>query len=235
MMAASGGVVVIEDNALHARWLARCVEQIDGLGPCVHASSAPGARTLLQEWTGRAPAVLLLDLALGDAHGLDLMPSIRASWPETVVIVVSQHEDDRKVVDALSHGARGYLIKDGEDWRAIEAIRGALQGLITLSPRIASRLIELASDATASSADRPDPPTTPPPAAARASVLTPREKEVLECFVHGMSYDDAALELGISKSTVETHIRHAYRKLQVNSKTSAVLRASMLGLIGGTC
>ena len=215
-------VVVIEDEAVHARWLAACVGAMPGLSAPLMADSVSAALGLLRGWTGAPPRLVLLDLSLGGFDGLQVLAPLREAWPQAAVMVVSQRSDENSVLRALRGGARGYLVKDGDSQAACHAIASVLSGQVLLSPAVARHLIAQSDAAT--------------PAASAVGAPTPRlsarEHEVLECIARGLSYDEVAAELAVARSTVETHVRNLYRKLEANSKVSAVRRAGLLGLLG---
>jgi DNA-binding NarL/FixJ family response regulator len=214
--------VVIEDEAVHARWLAACVAAMPGLSAPLMADSVDAALLLLRRWAGAPPRLVLLDLSLGGLDGLQVLAPLRAAWPQAAVMVVSQRSDENSVLRALRGGARGYLVKDGDTEAARHAMASVLSGQVLLSPAVARHLINL-HDAAAPAASA---------AGAPAPRLSAREHEVLECIARGLSYDEVAAELALSRSTVETHVRNLYRKLEANSKVSAVRRAGLLGLLG---
>ena len=215
-------IVVIEDEAVHARWLAACVAAVPGLSAQLLADGVSAALGLLRGWTGAPPRLVLLDLSLGGLDGLQVLAPMREAWPQTAVMVVSQRSDENRLLRALRGGARGYLVKDGDSQAACHAIASVLSGQMLLSPAVARHLIAL-SDAGAPAAIA---------AGAPAPRLSAREHEVLECIARGLSYDEVAAELTVTRSTVETHVRNLYRKLEANSKVSAVRRAGLLGLLG---
>lgn len=215
-------VVLIEDEAVHARWLAACVAGVPGLSAPSMADSVAAAQRLLLDWAGEPPRLVLLDLSLEGRDGLELLAPLRSAWPDAALMVVSQRSDESSVLRALRGGALGYLVKDGDTDTARHAIASVLSGQLLLSPGVARHLIAL-SDAAVPAAAASDEP---------APKLSAREHEVLECIARGLSYDEVADELAVSRSTVESHVRNLYRKLEANNKVSAVRRAGLLGLLG---
>lgn len=220
-------VVLVEDDPVHERWLQRCIEQVPGAWLAGRAHSLVTASVLLDNIAVSAPAVLMLDLKLGDGSGLDLLPQVRRCWPRTRVLVISQLGDDRHVAQALREGVQGYVVKDGDDTAVVEALHAVLGGLYTLSPAAARHLLGLARMTTAAalalggSVDEPRPLD-----------LTAREREVLDCLADGLSYEETAGKLALKVSTVQSHVRNLYRKLGASSKVGAVQRARSLGLFG---
>lgn len=216
-------VVLVEDDHQHAAWLRACVEQLPGLVIAHWVVSVEAGLHLMQAWRGKPPALLLLDINLGSGSGLTLLPVVRRSWPDTQVMVVSQRSDARNFVRALRGGARGYLVKDGDSAAVIAAINAVRSGQFLASPEVARHLLALGGthDDNATEAD-----------AAPALKLTDRERQVLGCLAEGQSYADTATSMAISQSTVQTHIRNLYRKLDATSKVTALMRARLLGVLG---
>lgn len=216
-------VVLVEDDAAHARWLRDCIQEVSPLQVSHQVRSGDALRQLLQSH-GPAPALLLLDLQLdGPENGLDLLPDVHRCWPGTAILVVSQHSDAPRLVQALRHGARGYVVKDGSSVTVIRAIRAVLAGQILFSPEVAQHVLALARPAT--TAPEPAPATTP-------LRLSRREHDVLGCLADGLTYAETADRLAVARSTIESHVRNLYRKLDATSKVTALRRARLLGLLG---
>ena len=120
--------------------------------------------------------------------------------------MLTVHPDDRFVYEALAAGATGYLLKESDTERILDAIREVRRGGAPMSHAIARRVVE--------SFHR-----------VQESPLSERETEVLTHLCQGRSYSDIARALFISTETVHFHIKNIYRKLQVHSKSAAVARA----------
>lgn len=161
------------------------------------------------------PRTILMDLELpGESAGEAIVAILRA-MPEAHVIALSSHAGDEFVFAALRAGAVGYLLKED----APEALAGALEvvarGGSPISPSIARRVIATFRDEQA-----------------RFEPLSAREREILELFADGASYERAAHTLGISVDTVRTHVRRLYAKLRVTSRAEALVAAVKRGLLG---
>jgi len=158
----------------------------------------------------------LVDIGLPDATGIDVIGKLRSRFPEIPIMVVSVISAERSVLAAIRAGARGYVLKDDSTTIIAEALRQSLEGNYPISPALARYLFKLAG-----SNDRPsDLPD-----------LTPKELELLRNLARGRSYAEAAQQMGIALSTVQTHIRNLYRKLDVHSQVQAVTKAQDCGLI----
>jgi DNA-binding NarL/FixJ family response regulator len=158
-----------------------------------------------------AADVALVDLGLPGMSGIEGVRRIRELAPATQVLVLTVHDDDAHVFEAICAGASGYLLKDTPPARLVEAIGELMQGGAPMSPSIARRVV--------ATFHRIAPP------AGEATRLSPRELDVLKLLAQGHSYKTAARELALSIDTVRFHVRKIYDKLHVHSKSAAVMAA----------
>ncbi len=164
------------------------------------------------------PHVLLTDLELPDGHGTSLTAEVHASHPTVEILVISVLCDERSVVAAIASGASGYIVKDALPEDIGDTVRQVLRGESPLSAAIARYLLRrLQSPADDVPADRLG--------------LTPREIDILWGIAKGMTYNEIADGLGISRKTVPNYIKSIYRKLEVNSRGEAVFEAISRQLI----
>jgi DNA-binding NarL/FixJ family response regulator len=144
----------------------------------------------------------IVDLGLPGISGLEVIADLKSARPEMPVLVLTAHDDPTHVLEAFRQGASGYLLKGGSLRGVASAVDDVLAGSAPLSPAAARHVLaELRGQAT---------------------TLTPRERELLECFASGLGYADAAAALKMSVGTVQTHVKNLYRKLGVSSKAEAV-------------
>jgi DNA-binding NarL/FixJ family response regulator len=170
------------------------------------------------------PDYWLIDLGLPDGSGIDLIRAVRAKDASTHILVISVFGDVDNVVGSIQAGANGYLLKDAVDTDLSGAMTAMEQGGTPLSPMIASRLLETMMPA------KPYPVrATAVPTA--ASVLTPKETELLNLLSRGYTYAESAELMRVAISTIQTHVRGIYAKLAVGSKAEAVFEAKALGLL----
>jgi DNA-binding NarL/FixJ family response regulator len=158
----------------------------------------------------------LVDLGLPDRHGTDVIRSIRRHYTDVPILVVSVLAAEAAVVDAIKAGASGYILKDDNSLSIGNALNQVKDGIYPISPALARFLFKLAQD---------------PKQDSRETNLSEKEMEVLRNISRGHSYADVAKMMGISLSTVQTHIRHLYRKLGANSGVQAVTKAKETGLL----
>lgn len=157
------------------------------------------------------PEVVLTDIGLPGVDGIEGIRILRAKYPELSFIALTVYDDDERIFAALCAGACGYLLKNTQPARLLEALREVAGGGAPMSPEVARRVIDLFQK------------FVPPPRS--QCHLTPQEKELLRLLVEGHSYKSAAFELGLSYHTVSFHFRNVYEKLQVHSKSEAVAKA----------
>lgn len=158
------------------------------------------------------PDLILIDLSLPGMNGIEGTGKIRKINRDVKILVVTVHDDHEHVFQALCAGAIGYVTKDLNHNDLISAIKQALEGGAPMSPKIATLIIK-------SYHRNPETP------------LTERETDVLKQLASGKTYDYIARDLGVSKDTVKTHIKHIYDKLQVTNKSEAVIKARKDNLV----
>jgi len=208
MNAASVPVWLIEDNATFRRAVARVLEQsgeivcAGAFGRCEDALAALAR--------GPAPKLILLDIGLPGMSGIDGIPLLRQKAPGALILVLTVFEDDEKIFRAICAGACGYLLKIAASEELVQSIREALAGGAPMNARIARRVLDMFAR------------LAPPPG---DYGLTPREKEILEATVQGRTKKEIAALLDLSFHTVDSHLRHIYQKLEVNTRTGAVAKA----------
>ncbi|HYE58392.1 MAG TPA: response regulator transcription factor [Rhodothermales bacterium] len=155
------------------------------------------------------PAVLLLDVNLPGASGLEALQAFRTTLPGTRVVMLTIHDDAETIFRALEGGASGYVVKGGPLPRLVEVIREAAAGGMLLPPTVARRVQEYFAGARATS----------------DYGLTAREQEVLRLMCDGYGQKQIAEHLFLSLATVNTHVQTIYEKLHVHTGTAAVSKA----------
>lgn len=157
------------------------------------------------------PDVILMDIDLGNDRltGIDCIAKLCPIMPQTQFMVLTVYEDHKKVFDALSAGALGYVLKSAKPDKIIAAIQELLEGGAPMSPSIARKVATsfMGQDKKLS---------------AEAELMTSREREVIELISKGMLEKEVAAELFISLKTVKAHIANIYAKLQVHTRVEAL-------------
>lgn len=214
-VAVTHSVLIVEDDPATRRRLEAVVASVPSLRWTRSAGSAREAREALRE----TPDVMLVDLDLPDGSGIDLIREARASASRTHAMVITVFADEQHVMAAIEAGAQGYLLKDGSADYIGRSIADLLAGGSPISPPIARHLLQRFQQ---------EPPAAAPD---EPSLLTAREREILNLVAKGFSVPEISELLQISDHTVTTHVRHIYRKLEVSSRSQAIFEAVNLGLI----
>ncbi|WP_395644777.1 response regulator [Terricaulis sp.] len=204
-------VAIVEDDPILREELTRVLSLASDLELAGAADCLAAGRALILQ----PIEVLLIDLALPDGSGIDLIREARTRQALFKIIVISVFGDARSVVQAIEAGADGYLLKGADPVEAASAIRSVLDGGAPISPAVASHILARIR----------------PQAQAGAPVLSEREIAVLTDLAKGFRYKEVARLQGISPNTVGDHVKSIYRKLAVNSRSEAVFEAVQAGLI----
>ena len=179
------------------------------------------------------PHVMLTDLELPDGHGADLTAEVHAAYPSIEILVVSVLCDEHSVVSAIAAGASGYVLKDALPKDIGDTIREVLEGHSPISAGIARYLLRRLRPAGLGTgvAGAAGVSFGGQPASTPGYGLTTRELDILYGIAKGLSYNEIAENLGLSKKTVPNYIKSVYRKLEVNSRGEAVFEAVSRRLI----
>lgn len=198
-------VMLVDDHPMVRKGLITFLKIFDDLKLVGEAGSGADAIKLANEVQ---PDIVLMDMVMPDMDGAEVTQQIRQNIPNVQVIVLSSFKEGKLIKKALEAGAIGYLLKDISADELARAIRSAHVGRVTLSPEVAQSLVKNASLP-------PDPGLD----------LTEREREVLALMVEGLSNTQIATKLGVSTSTIKSHVSNVLSKLGVGSRTEAVTLA----------
>lgn len=163
------------------------------------------------------PHVALVDIAMPGANGLEVTRHVKASRPEVAVLVLTVHDEAPYVVALLEAGAAGYLLKDVGGEELVAAIHAVHAGEAVLHPTLTRTVLDQFARGGS------------PPAPHMSDLLTDRECEVLELAGRGLSNKQIAVRLELSPRTVQTHLGNVFQKLNVASRTEAVIQALQRG------
>ena len=167
------------------------------------------------------PDVVLMDIDLPGLSGIDAVPIVKANSPQTQVLMLTVFDNEEKIFQAIRNGASGYLLKHTPPSEILAAIFDIHRGGSPMTANIARKVLQF-FQSQQKAAPQPEP---------EDYKLSARELDIIKGLVAGYSYKLIADDLHISIDTVRSHIRHIYDKLQVNSKTEAVLKAMREGLV----
>ena len=213
-------LLICDDHRVLTDALATVVGLDDGLelvGAPVH--DAQSAIDLCAE---QLPDVVLMDIEFkGGMSGIEATRMIKETSPATKVIIMTAHDDDRLLVDAVEAGASGFLSKDEAAQELLSAAKSAADGEVLIDPMTLARILPQVAREREQQRG----------AMALLNDLTDREREILSLLAQGMRNDDIASQLYISPQTVQTHVRNILGKLRVHSKLEAVAFAVKHGAI----
>lgn len=200
-------IVLVDDHAIVRQGLRTYLELQSDIEVVGEASDGNEALQVVRE---TLPDIVLMDLVMPNADGVEATRAVTAASPSTRVIVLTSFSEDEKVFASIKAGAQGYLMKDVLPQDLVKAIRTVYRGEAQLDPEIARKLMQEF--------------TNPQPAAPRHD-LTERELEVLRLIAHGKTNKDIAEDLVLSEKTVKTHVSNILQKLHLSDRTQAAVYA----------
>jgi DNA-binding NarL/FixJ family response regulator len=206
--------VLIVDDQIVAR---KGIQMFLSTDPSIQiVGEAENGQDAVRQAKSLQPDVILMDLLMPEGAGIEAIAEIKRFIPDVKVVVLTMSGDEIGFMTAMKAGADGYLLKRADGEELLQAIHAAQRGDVPLDPRIApyqSRYSEEYGDTI------------------RYMPLTAREKEILQLLARGVTTNDLAQELDLSESTVKTHIRNIFTKLNVSTRTEAIAVAVRIGLV----
>lgn len=207
-------VAIVEDNEIILNSLASFINRASGY-------SCDGmfydCESMLLKIKDINPDILLMDIKLPGMSGIEGVKKVKAILPELIILMLTIHEENDLIFDALCAGACGYLVKKTHPERLLEAIQEAYEGGAPMSSHIARKVITFFQKSKKITAD--------------SSLLSDRELEVLKELIKGKTYYAISLTLKISENTVRFHLKRIYKKLHVHSQAEAVAEAINKGYV----
>jgi DNA-binding NarL/FixJ family response regulator len=198
-------VVIFEDNKHLRDSLSLVINNTEGLA-CSGAYT--NGNNIIRDLVNGNPDIVLMDIDMPGINGIECTKIIKRQFPGIKVLIQTVFEDNDKIHEAILAGADGYLLKKARPAELIEAIKQVMADGAPMSPEVARKVLNLVKAGNSIESEGFD--------------LTTREKEILQLLTRGDSYKAIANELFISFSTVQSHIKNIYEKLDVNSKSAAV-------------
>ncbi|TGE36973.1 response regulator transcription factor [Desulfosporosinus fructosivorans] len=206
-------IVIADDHPLLREGLRRILEFEEGFEVVAEVGDGQGA---INAARNMAVDILLMDLNMPGVNGLEAGRVIRREFPEIGILVLTVDDSDEKVFQVLQIGVAGYLLKDVDSKTLIHSIRKVYAGEPILSPSVTGKLLNQ---------------LTHPIPVKNTCGLSEREMEILNYVVRGASNREIGVSLFISEKTVKNHLSSTYRKLAVEDRTQAALKAVKLKFI----
>lgn len=213
--------ILADDHPIVRQGLRTLLEVENG---CEIVGEAADGLTAIELIARLRPELAIVDVRLPDLDGLEVARRAQQQSPQTKVIMLSMHADEPYVLDALRHGALGYVLKGSATSDLLAAVRAARAGRRFLSAPLTERAI----DAYARQSEQTGQPLD------RYELLTGREREVLQLAAQGLNNAEIGSRLAISPRTAETHRANLLRKLGLQSQTELVRFAIGRGLLPST-
>ena len=207
-------LIIIEDDEKIRNYLAALIAGSGEFDLQANFSSAEEAMLYFEKGLGDSIELVLTDIQLPAKSGIDFIAWLKPLRPDIQLMVLSAYNEADKVFKALKAGATGYILKNTEAAKIIEALHDLRKGGSPMSNEIARKVV----NAFQQEVEYKD---------AKENLST-REKEVLQWLSKGFSYKEIAEKLFISVETVRTHIRNVYEKLQAGNKIEALRKAGLL-------
>jgi len=203
-------LVIADDHAMVREGLRTMLAHHPSIEVVAEADTGAAAIAAVER---HRPDVILLDIRLPDATGLEVCRKLNEQHPRVNVVMLTVYEDEHYVLEALRAGAKGYLLKKVTDDELTRVLKSVCAGEIVVDPSLASQMAVRSAQA------------------APAVRLTEREREVLTAMADGLSNAAIASQLVISEETVKTHVKSLLRKLGALDRTQAVSLALRSGLL----
>lgn len=210
-------VVLVDDHAIVREGLAQLINAAPDLSVVGQAASAGEAMEVI---AAKRPRLVIVDLSLGGKPGIELIKDLAIQFPETIVLVLSMHDEKLYAQRTIRAGAKGYIMKQEASGLILTAARRVLSGGMYLSEKISAGLLQQLAG-------------TKKPGRMGLELLSDRELQIFEMIGRGTATRDIAETLHLSIKTVEAHREHIKQKLNLASSTELVRHAVQYSLEQG--
>ncbi len=224
-------ILVVDDHPLMREGIKAILEKDPSLEVVGEAEDGLEA---LAKCRQTPPDLVLMDLRMPNLGGIEATRKMKEHCPKAIVLVLTAHEDEGRMLEAIRAGAAGYVLKDDLFAHLLGSVREALAGESPMDPRLAGRLLRRLAHEEEANPDGSHPQATSRgegPKGPPLPSLSPRELEVLGHLVAGKPNRLIAQALHMSLSTVKRHLERITAKLEVSDRTQAAVRAIELGLL----
>lgn len=183
----------------------------------VVVGEAETGNDVIEKATSLVPDIILMDINMPEVNGIEATYRILKSMPDMTILIITMFDDDT-VFTAMQAGAQGYLLKGAQGGETLRAIRAVANGEVIFSPGVAKQMMRYFAGGKKSEPDTPFPE------------LTPREIEILDLVAQGLTNNAIAERLVLSSKTIRNHVSNIFGKLQVASRSEAIIKAREAGL-----
>ncbi|NCI79338.1 LuxR C-terminal-related transcriptional regulator [Acinetobacter kanungonis] len=217
-------VIILEDEPIIQKRLQRVLTELGYENETLHFVS--NLKQAFEKMEEIPISLALVDLGLPDGNGVEFIEKLRERDASALILVISAWSTQASLFSAIKAGATGYVLKERDDSEVLLAIRSILRGGAPIDPFIAREILAqiAVQEDTHDKSEHDNLPSD-------MEALTNREKEILDLVAQGLSNREISEQLFVSRYTVESHIKHIYRKLSVSKRTKAVSAARTLGII----
>lgn len=209
-------VLLADDHVLFRQALRHLLEMERDIVVVAEAGDGASALEMVEDYR---PDVILLDISMPAMDGIVATAKLREEYPDIGIIILTMFAEDTHIIRAIRAGANGYLLKNSESARVIEAIRAVARGQSILEPQLVTKLL----DEFRKLSDTRTP--------TNVAGLTDRELELLRLVARGLSNKEIASTLELAESTVKNRLSILFEKLEVKDRTQAAIYAMSHGLI----
>lgn len=217
-------VIILEDEPIIQKRLQRVLTELGYENETLHFVS--NLKQAFKKMEEIPISLALVDLGLPDGNGVEFIEKLRERDASALILVISAWSTQASLFSAIKAGATGYVLKERDDSEVLLAIRSILRGGAPIDPFIAREILAQIA-VQEDTKDKNEHDSLP----SDMEALTNREKEILDLVAQGLSNREISEQLFVSRYTVESHIKHIYRKLSVSKRTKAVSAARTLGII----
>jgi two-component system, NarL family, response regulator LiaR len=208
-------VLIADDHPLVREALLRSLEDQEDMQVVAEASDGDEAVELVSKLK---PNIVVMDVVMPRLNGIEATRKIKEIAPDTAILILTAYDDDEYVLGLLDAGAAGYLLKSARGRDLVRAIRAIRAGESVLHPKIIAKLLKRAT-------------ITPVGEQKSSQLLSERELEILKLVASGMSNKEIAERLFLSQRTIKAHLTNIFNKLNVASRSEAIVRGLQWGLV----
>jgi len=212
-------ILIVDDHVMFREGMQNIIRHWDDYKVVGEASNGLEALNLSRELL---PDVILMDIAMPVMDGIEATKQIASELPSTRIVILTMSEEKADLINAIKHGANGYVLKDMPSKRLHDELRRMLQGEAPLSGLMANKMMEefgRSSSPTQATSEYRIP-------------LTEREQQVLELLVEGLSNGEIAKRMYLSENTIKKHLKNIMGKFHLNNRVEAAVYAVREELVG---